>query len=137
MKVLQALRLLQLGRWHRADGFVENVGHVEQILQQSPRKKSEYEIVVTTLQNPWIPNIFASATCLFILFRKFSKSARLLLYLSRRSEFFSSISASFSCKTFSFSDTSFTSSSIVSFFAPSAFVSFVEKKNLLFGSKQM
>ena len=36
-----------------------------------------------TLQKPWMPKTLASATCLFIRFRRFSKSARLLLYLSK------------------------------------------------------
>ena len=84
-----------------------------------------------TLQKPWIPKILASATCLFILFLRFSKSARLLLYLSKYSAFFSSSSAILSCSAASASESSGAASSVL---ASSSFL--LEKKFLLRGSRQ-
>ena len=79
--------------------------------------------LMLTLQKPCMPNILASATCLFILFRRFSKSARLRRYLSNTSACLSSSSAILPCSAASASDTSAAGSSA---FASSSFL--LEKK---------
>ena len=58
-------------------------------LQEDPENDGAVQLIALskihdwhTLQKPCMPKILASETCLFILFLRFSKSAKLLLYLS-------------------------------------------------------
>merc|ERR1719362_2155350 len=93
VQVCQTLGLAQLLLGHRTDGFIEHVRHVKKVLAET--LNTEYFCI----------------SHLFILFLKFSKSAKLLRYLSMRSSFFSARVVTCSWRAFSASDTSSAASS--------------------------